>query len=134
MTKAEAAEKVAKLRRLSEKAGTVAEAQSARAKAQALVEKFGLSEEELSLGSQAAAFDELLQELDNVVRRHPVPAQVIDAIKTVRENTKKEDKADALRKFVKYLKLLSMFFGTNKTIQITTSIVDDVIRKHNVSL
>lgn len=134
MTKAEAAEKVAKLRQLAESKANAHEADTAKQRADELIKKYGLTENDLSLGSKAAAFDDLIGELDAFVRRHEVPAAVFEAIDLVRRETTKENKADALGKIVKVVRTASMFFGFDKTVKGVKDTVDGVLTKHKVTI
>lgn len=134
MTKKEAAEKIAKLRRLAEKAGTPAEAESARRLADKLTQEHGLTDTELSLGSRAAAFDDLMDELDRFVRKHHVPAAVLETIELVKVKTGKEDKADALGKIVVGVRTVSLFFLFDKTVAAMKTTVDAVLKKHGVTV
>lgn len=130
MTKAEAAEKVAKLLRLAEKAGTPAEAESARRNAKRLIDLHHLTTAELSMGSRAAAFDDLMDELDAYVSKQPVPAVVREVIDRVRKDTKKEDKSDALGKFVVGLRAAALFVNVGGI----KSTVEEVLKKHGVTI
>lgn len=134
MTKAEAAERVAKLRRLAEKNDNAAEAASAKKRADKLVEEFKLTETELSLGGRAAAFDDLVDELDRFVRKHDVPAAVLETIEMVKSKTDKENKADMLGKIVAGVRTVSLFFIFNKDVKGIKDTVDAVLKKHGVTI
>lgn len=134
MTRAEAAEKVAKLRRLAERNNSPAEADSARKRADKLTKEYGLNETELSLGSRAAAFDDLMDELNAFVKKHDVPATVLETIELVKTKTGKEDKADALGKIVAGVRTVSLFFLFNKEVAGVKATVDAVLKKHGVTV
>lgn len=130
MTREEAAEKVAKLWRLAEKAGTPAEAETAKKTALKLVKEHNLTDRELSMGSRAAAFDDLMSALDTYVSGQPVPVIVREVIDRMKKDTKKEDKADALGKFVVGLRAASLFVDVRGI----KTIVEEVLKKHGVTI
>jgi hypothetical protein len=134
MTRKEAAEKVAKLRKLAERAGTAAEGDAARKIANELTAQHGLTEVELSVGSRAAAFDDLMDELNRFVKKHDVPSAVLEVIEAVKAGTGKDDKAGALVNIVTVVRTTSMFFGFDKTVKQVKSVVDRVLKKHSVTV
>lgn len=130
MTKNEAAEKVAKLRRLAAGTNNAAEADSARRRADELIKQFGLTEVELSAGSRANAFDDLLTELDGYIRKHEVPTVVFEVIEKMKKDTKKEDKAKALEKFVTIVRGAALFLDVGGV----KKVMDQVLAKHGVTI
>lgn len=136
MTKKQAAEKVAKLRRLAEKAGTKQEGESAELNAKKMIDEFGLTEADLSVGAKAAAFDELIGSLDVFVKnkRDQVPGSVLSVIDQIKKHTKEDDKAAAFEKIVAAVKLGNMLFGHNKTVAAMGDMIETVITKHDVKL
>lgn len=130
MTKAEAAEKVAKLRRLAAGTNVAAEADSAKRRADELIKQFGLTEVELSAGSRANAFDDLLTELDGYIRKHEVPTVVFEVIERMKKDTKKEDKAKALEKFVTVVRGAALFLDVGGV----KKVMDQVLAKHGVTI
>lgn len=130
MTRSKAAEKVASIRRLAERAGTEAEADNAKRAAERLIKEHGLTEVEISLGSLAAAFDDLMNEMDTFTRKNSAPAVVLEVIQKAKKDTKPEDKADALRKIVIAVRAISLFTDISKV----KNVIDDVLRKHGVTV
>jgi len=66
-TRREAAEKVAKLRRLADSTQSPEEAENARRTSDKMVEDYGLTEYELDEGKLVEAHDDLLRELETAV-------------------------------------------------------------------
>jgi hypothetical protein len=130
VTRAEAAEKVAKLRRLAAGTNNEAEASSARRRADELIKQHNLTEVELSAGSRAAAFDDLLTELDGYVRKHQVPTVVFEVIEKMKKETKKEDKAKMLEKFATVVRGASLFLDVGDV----KKVLDQVLTKHGVTI
>jgi hypothetical protein len=134
-TKTEAAEKVAKLRRLAAHAGTgKEEAQSAKVRASELISKWGLTESDLALGAKANAFDDLMTALDAYVKKHDVPIPVFHVIDKIKRETSKEDKAAALDKIKSSVEVISMFFGFDKTVAGVRKTIDEVVTRHELKL
>jgi hypothetical protein len=134
MTREEAAVKVAKLRRLAEKAGTPAEADSARKMADKLMKEHGLTEVELSKGSRAAAFDELLDRLNAYAQKNDIPFAVLEVFERIKKEKTDGDKSAALEKVVGGIRLASLFLGWDKTVKGVKTIIDEVLAKHQVTI
>lgn len=130
MTRAEAAEKVAKLRRLAAGTNNEAEAASAKRRADEIIKQHNLTEVELSAGSRAAAFDDLLTELDGYIRKHQVPTVVFEVIEKMKKDTKKEDKAKMLEKFATVVRGASLFLDVGDV----KKVLDQVLTKHGVTI
>jgi len=138
MTKREAVEKVCKLRRLADRAGTPAEAESARRAASKIMADHRLTSEDIAIEAKCAAFDDLLGRLEVFVATHPersVPLSVIkDAVSRAKSGTKAEDKARALGAFVGGVRTAFMFASSSKTVIAAKEIVDEVLRAHDVTI
>jgi hypothetical protein len=134
VTKQEAAKKIAKLKRLAERAGTPAEADTARRTAEQLAREHSLNDDDLQRGAQAAAFDDLVDELSAFVGRKDVPGPVLSAMEMLKKNTKEEDKASALKKVAVGVKAASVFFGFNPTVTTLQETVERVLKKHDIKL
>lgn len=136
MTKKQAAEKVAKLRRLAEKAGTKQEAESARRNADKIVSEFGLTDAELQTGAKAAAFNDLIDSLDSFVRtrRAMVPGSVMGAIEQVKASTNESEKATAFDRIAAAVKLGNLLFGHDKTVAAIGDLLANVAEKHGIKL
>jgi hypothetical protein len=139
MTKQQAAEKVCKLRRLAEKAGcTPAEAESARRIADKILTEHHLGPGDLTLGAKCAAFDELVTQLEIFVAAHPersVPMTVVkESLARLKKEVKSEDKAKALDTTVSATRAMSFLAGSSKTVSGLKSVVDEVLRKHDVTI
>lgn len=134
MTRKEAAEKVAKLRRLAGGAGTSAERATATRVADELTKQHGLTEDELTLGIKAAAFDDLIDELNRFVSKHDVPSAVLEVLGAIKTSTDKEDKAVTLVRVVQIVRATSMFFGFDSSVKGTKTVVERVLKKHGVTV
>ena len=134
MTKQEAANKIAKLKRLAERAGTPAEADTARRTAERLAREHNLNDDDLHQGAQAAAFDDLVDELGTFAAKNDIPAPVLSVMEMLKKNTKEEEKASALKKAAAFLKTASLFFGFNQTVTALQETVDRVLKKHDIKL
>jgi Protein of unknown function (DUF2786). len=141
MTKSEAAEKVAKLRRLAKGTSNEHEASSAKAKADKLVEEHSLNENDLSSGEKAAAFDDLIDTLHLFVANHPalpnglfgtsaILGDVLKKIKTI----EKTDKANRLSQLTTIVRTASFIAGDNPSIREIKRIVDDTLFRHEIKL
>lgn len=134
MTRQEAAQKIAKLRRLAERAGTPAEAENARGAMEKLMKQFGLTDAELAIGRRAAAFDDLLEDLNRFVGRHDVPQPVFMVIEHFKKNVAEGEKSDALSKIVTGVRAASFFFGGDPTVKKLKASIDEVLTKHQVTV
>lgn len=130
MNRNEAAQKVAKLRKLAAGTNNAAEAASAKRRADELTKQFGLTEVELTAGSRAAVFDDLLTELDGYVRKHEVPSVVFEVIERMKKDTKEEDKAKMLGKFATVVRGASLFLDVGGV----KKVLDEVLAKHGVTI
>lgn len=136
MTKKQAAEKVAKLRRLAEKAGSKEESQNAYRAIDKLILQYQLTDAELAVGAKAAAFDDLISSLDSFVRtrREQVPGSVMGAIEQVKKSTNEDEKAAAFDKIAVTVNLGNMLFGHNKTVAAIGDLLASVAEKHGIKL
>lgn len=136
MTRLEAMEKVAKLKRLAKRAGSPAEAENARGAAHKIVAKYQLTPRELASGAKANALDDLLGALDSFVKgqREKVPAAVLDVIERVKRDTKPEEKADALEKLVGATRVVAMFFGHRDDVSRIRDIIEQTLQQHEITI
>lgn len=141
MTKSEAAEKVAKLRRLSKGTTNEHEASSAAAQADRLIDEYSLNEDDLTSGGKAAAFDDLLDTLHLFVANHPAlpnglfgtSAILGDVLKKIK-NMEKTDKANRLSQLTTVVRTASFIAGDNPSIKEIKRILDDTLLRHEIKL
>lgn len=134
MTKDDAKGKVSKLLRLAEKAGTPQEADSARRTAAEIKKKYGITDEELSLGTKAAAFDDLVGKLDAHARRHPeMPPAVFEVLTKMKTDMSEDDKAASLVKLVGTIRVAALFLGSKKMGGVK-EVVEDALRRYSLTI
>lgn len=141
MTKKEAAEKVAKLGKLSRGTTNPHEAAAAKIQAEKYIAEHGLSSSDLDAGEMGAAFDDLVDQVGRIVSRRSelsaglfdtrsVVEQVLTAIKDIGE----ADKAARLRQIVTLIRTASFIAGDNKTIAQVKTTLDTVLKNHQLTL
>ena len=141
MTKHEAAEKVAKLMRLAKGSSNPHESSTARAQAEKMVREHSLTEEDLTSGARAAAFDELMDSLHAYVRNHPAlpdgmfgtSAVVTDVLNRIK-NIKETDKAVWLGRITRNLRIGSALVGDDPTIKGMKKVLDETLRRHDITI
>jgi len=141
MTKHGAAEKVAKLMRLAKGSPNPHEAANARAQAEKLVHDHGLTEEDLTSGVRAAAFDELVDSVHAFVRSHPaIPdgmfgtsAVVTDVLSRIK-NIKETEKAARLVQITQFIRAASFILGDDPTIKGIKKSLDETLHRHEISI
>ncbi len=142
MTKKDAAAKIAKLRRLADDPRTPKEeAESAKRQIDKLSAEHGLLPADLEVGRMSAAFDDLVTEIEKIVRANPnlpvglfgteqIVAQILDKLRGMGEG----DKSTRLRQIVGIVRTASFFVGSNKTVAEIKSVVDLVLKNHQINL
>ena len=145
MTRKEAAEKVAKLRKLANGSSNPHESESAWTQAAKLIEEHHLTDHDLSSGSMAAAFDDLVDGLQKYMANLPampegllgsggtlaIVTDVIHRIKTIDDS----EKATRLRQFTTLVRTISFITGNNNpTLSSIKSILDTALRNHGVAI
>lgn len=142
MDKREAAEKIAKLRKLSDDPRTPStEAASARRTADRLATEHHLGPADLEIGKMCSAYDDLIGEVEKIVKNNPrLPAGLFGSEQVVRDVVGKlrqaddSDKSSRLRKFVTVVRTASMFVGDNKYVSEIKIVMDTVLKNHGVSI
>jgi len=136
MTKKEAIAKIVKLRRLAEGTNSTPEANNARAAIRKIAADHKLSETDLMQGVKAEAFDELVSQLDTVVRKHrnEVPSTVFEVFEKIKSDVTEENKADLLVKIVSSVRIGGMIFGFNETFVKIKDTVTEVLKKYDLHI
>jgi hypothetical protein len=141
MTKKEAAEKVAKLMRLSRGTKNAHEATSARERAEKLAAEHGLTSHELEVGEMGAAFDDLVDQIQKHVADSPamgaslfdvrtILKQVTDSIKGIGEN----DKSARLRQAATIIRTAAFVAGDNKIVASMKAVLDATLKNHQLTI
>jgi hypothetical protein len=141
MSKRGAAEKVAKLMRLAKGSSNPHEAATARAQAEKIVKAQGLTENDLTSGERAAAFDDLVDTVHAFVLNHPaIPdgmfgtsAIVTDVLNRIK-NIKETEKATRLGQITSVVRTAAFIAGDDPTIKGIKKILDDTLRKHEITI
>jgi hypothetical protein len=141
MTKKDAASKIAKLRRLADDARTPpTEAEAARGRADKLAAEHGLGATELESGRWCAAFDDLVTEVEKIVHGNPnLPTgmfgteQVLTQVLGLLRGMQDGNKATRLRQIVGLVQTASFFAGSNKTVVEIKSMIDIVLKNHQLT-
>ena len=142
MTKRDASEKVAKLRRLASDPRTPkTEADTARASADKIAAQHGLREEDLATGRMCAAFDDLVTALEAAVKRVPqVPTgfrAVDEAIRAAVTKVKampETDKVMRLRQVVMTVRTAAFVMGGHPLVAEAEAIVNTTLKNHDVQV
>lgn len=141
MTKHGAAEKVAKLMRLAKGSSNPHEAANARAQAEKLVHDHDLTEEDLTSGVRAAAFDDLVDTLHAFIRNHPaVPegifgtSAILTNVLSKIKNIKETEKASRLVQIAQLVRAASYIWIGDPSIKAAKKALDETLRKHEVSI
>jgi hypothetical protein len=141
VTKKEAAEKVAKLGKLSRGTTNPHEAAAAKIQAEKIVAEHGLSSSDLDTGEMGAAFDDLVDQIGRVASKkselssglfdtRSLIEQVLTAIKDIGE----ADKVARLRQIVTLIRTAAFIAGDNKTIAQVKTALDAVLKNHQLTL
>lgn len=138
MTRQEAAEKVAKLHRLASGSSCAHEAASARRQAEKITREHGLSQEDVSAGERAAAFDDLIGQLESYVSSHPsVPAGLFDQVAVVRDvlakikNMTDVEKSRRLGQVTTIVGFASLLTGDTPVVRDLKDLVERAVKKHS---
>ena len=140
MNRVEAAEKVVKLRRLASGTTNEHEALSARTQADRLIREHFLTEDDLTSGERAAAFDDLVDALHHYAAAHPVlPGEMFetstvlgDILRKVK-NIKKTDKSRYLHQFATYIRTATFVAGDHvPSLREIKRILDDTLHSHQI--
>ena len=140
MNRVEAAEKVAKLRRLASGTTNEHEALSAKTQADRLIKEHFLTEDDLTSGERASAFDDLVDSLHHYATVHPVlPGEMFetstvlgDILRKVK-NIKKTDKARYLYQITTYIRTATFVAGDHvPSLREIKRILDDTLRSHQI--
>jgi hypothetical protein len=142
MTRVEAAEKVAKLRRLASGTPNEHEASSARAQAERLIAEHFLTEDDLTSGEKAAAFDDLVDALHRYTVDHPAlhggmfgSSTILEDILHKVKNLKKPDKTVYLGKIATYIRTATFLAGDHvPSLREIKRILDDTLHSHQIKL
>lgn len=142
MTKKDAAEKIAKLRRLADDPRTPKhEAESARTRIAKLSVEHGLTPADLDAGRWGAAFDDLVTEVEKIVRGNPnlpvgmfgteqILTQVLGKLRGMGEG----DKASRLKQIAGLVRTASFLMGGNPTVAEIKSVIDVVLKNHQLTI
>ena len=141
MTKHEAAEKVAKLMRLAKGSSNPHESSNARAQAEKLVKEHGLTETDLTSGERAAAFDDLVDAVHAFMRNHhAIPGGMFDTSAILTDvlnrikNIQETEKATRLGQITTLVRAASFVVGDDPNIKAIKRILDDTLRKHEITI
>ena len=141
MTKKEAAEKVAKLICLAKRSSNPHEAQTAKTQAEKLTKEHGLTEADLETGEFAAAFDDLVDDVQKYVAGHPAIPQglfnssaiITDVLHKIK-NLGEVDKATRLRQITSLVRATSFIAGDRPVISSLKNILDTTLKNHGLSI
>ncbi len=140
MTREDASDKIAKLTRLANDPRTpAAEAESARRQIAKLQLQHQLGPQELEMSRMGAAFDDLVEKVEQIVRRHPsMPSGIFGAQEAVRnvltviKKVSDADKAARLRQIVGAVRAATFLLGGHPiVIELKTS-VDTALKNHEL--
>jgi hypothetical protein len=143
LTRREAAEKVAKLRRLADDPRTPrTEAQTARGTADKIAREHELGEQDLAVGRMCAAFDDLIGELEKAIQQRSgqIPTGMFGAghaIKTALDGIRKMtdvDKATRLRQLTGVVRTAALFVGDHPVVAEVKAVLDTVLKNHDLML
>jgi hypothetical protein len=148
MTKQAAAEKVAKLMRLSRDNANTHESSAAREQARKIVEEHGLTVEELSAGKKAQAFDDLVAAIRKMLADNPsIPSGmfntpvIVSGVLSKLESLSTESKSKRLDEAYKLVEAASLLNGALDTLGLGTPVVrnlkkifDTTLSDHNLTL
>ena len=139
MTKHAAAEKVAKLMRLAKGSSNPHESANARTQAEKLVKEHNLTENDLTSGERAAAFDDLVDAVHAFMRNHPAisdgmfstSALITDVLNRIK-NIQEIEKSTRLGQITSIVRAASFVAGDDPNIKGIKRILDDTLRKHEI--
>jgi hypothetical protein len=140
MTQREAAEKVAKLKRLADDPRTPKpEAESAERQWRRLCDEHHLSADDLQERQLIAAFDELVESVEKIIKTHPrLPrgmfgaeaaiGHVLRHVRSLEEPAKKI----RLKQIVTIVRAASYVAGTNTTVAEIKAAIETSLKNHDV--
>ena len=132
MTKKEALVRVTKLRRLAERAGSPQEAANARRAIADVCRTHSLSEADITIGTKAEAFDDLMGRLDAVTKGNKdLPHAVAEVLAHLKADMKEEEKAGALEKTVAAVRVGALFLGRKK-MGALKDVVEETLKRHSL--
>jgi len=141
MTRRDAAEKVAKLHKLAKGSTNVHEAAAARTQAEKIVAEHQLTDNDLMSGEMAAAFDELVDNLQKMVAGHPsLPTGLFNSSAIVTDVLHKIrsmgdiDKATRLRQIAAIVRTASFIAGDTPIVAEVKTVFDTALKNHGVSI
>ena len=141
MTRREAAEKVAKLRRLARGTKSPEEAETARRSADKMAREHDLTDEEINVGALADAYDDLLRALEAAVSsRSTEVGDVFGTTKIVEEVASKlrgaspEEKASRLRSAATVIRTLAFVSGSKSLASSVKRCLDEVLKNHEITI
>ena len=141
MTKSEASEKVAKLRRLARGNSNQHEAAAAKAQADKIIADHSLAEDDLASGEKAHAFDDLVDTLHLFAINHPALPEglfgnsaILRNVLTRIKNIGKDDKAVNLGRLVTIVRTASFLMGDDPSIREIKRILDDTLHHHEIKM
>lgn len=139
MNKTEAAEKVAKLRRLARGTPNVHEASVAKAQADRLAKTHGLTENDVASGERAAAFDDLIDGLHRFVANHPAlprnlpgSPSILGIILDKVKGLDKVNKGIRLGHLATIIKTVHFIAGDDPSIKEIKRILDNTLDRHEI--
>jgi uncharacterized coiled-coil DUF342 family protein len=144
MNRQEAIEKVAKLRRLASDNQNPNEADTARRQADKLATEYHITEQDLSAGKIAAAYDELVDAVQQYTAQRmpligattsifPGVESIVTGILSQLKNAGEVDKAQRLRKIATVIRTASLFSQHDVVVGLN-SILDTIINRHEIKL
>ncbi len=142
MSRKDAAEKVAKLRRLADDPRTPRpEAENARRRADKIAADHQLGERELGEGRMSAAFDELVEQIEKIVVKHKsttnsffgAESAIRDVLGRIRAMPD-VDKAARLQQIVTVTRTASFIVGRHPLVAEAKAVVDAALKNHDVKI
>ena len=141
LSKVEAAEKVAKLRRLARGTSNEHEASTAEAQAKKIVVEYKLTRDDLSGGEKSDAFDDLVDTLHRFAVNHPnMPGGLFGTSAVIHDMLGKIKSIDKAKKstYLSWLtggvRTLSFIAGDQPEIKELKRIWDETLLRHNLVL
>jgi len=142
MNKDAAAEKIAKLRRISDDPRTnPSEAANARKTAERLAKEHNLTQDDLDIGKMCSAYDDLVGKIEQFVSKNPnMPVGIFGAEKIVSgvvgklRQTTDTNKATRLRTVVTFVRTASLFVGDNRYVSEIKTITETALRNNGVTI
>ena len=141
LSKVEAAEKVAKLRRLARGTSNEHEASTAEAQAKKIVVEYKLTRDDLSGGEKSDAYDDLVDTLHKFAVHHPdMPGGMFNTSAVIHDMLGKIKSIDKAKKstYLSWLtggvRTLSFIAGDQPEIKELKRIWDETLLRHNLVL